>query len=75
MAEQAIRGGVADILPLISAADKPGSDCMAEWERVLVVAGMNTAELGIDQQTLNSMEPSKRSELVLQKRVEALRSY
>jgi tRNA nucleotidyltransferase (CCA-adding enzyme) len=74
MAEQAIRGGVADILPLVSKADKPGNGCMGGWERALAVARMTTAELGIDPQAMDLLEPSKRSGLVLQKRVEALRS-
>lgn len=73
MAGQAIRGGVADILPIVSAADKAGNDCRGEWQKVVAVARMNSAELGIDPQILNLMQPAKRSELVLQKRVEILK--
>ncbi len=74
MAQQAIRAGITDLVPLISGADKPGNNCMEGWERAVAVAGMNTADLGIDPLTIEMMKPSKRSEFVLQKRVEALKS-
>jgi tRNA nucleotidyltransferase (CCA-adding enzyme) len=74
MAGQAIRDRVAEILPLVSAADKQGRDFRGEWERALVVARMNTAELGIDPKALELLEPVKRSGFVLQKRIEALKA-
>jgi len=74
MAEQAIRSGVADILPLISGADKPENDCSEAWGKAVTVAGLNMSELGVDTQALELLEPSERSGFILQKRVEALKS-
>jgi tRNA nucleotidyltransferase (CCA-adding enzyme) len=73
MAEQAIKGGIADILPLVSAADKPGGQPMAGWENVIRIAGMSTRELGIDQEKLENMSVGNRPAFILQKRVDALR--
>jgi tRNA nucleotidyltransferase (CCA-adding enzyme) len=73
MAEQAIKAGVVDILPLVSAADKPAGLPMASWGDAVQVARMNTVELGIDQEKLAAMPIEKRPDFILQKRVEALR--
>jgi len=74
MTEQSIRNGIAVILPLISAADKREPEFSAEWEKAVTVARMNTAELGIDPEALALLKPSKRSGIILQKRIEALKS-
>ena len=73
MAEQAIRSGIVDILPLVSAADKPGGQPMAGWDDAVLVAGMNTRELGIEHEKLETMPIGNRLAFILQKRVAVLR--
>ena len=73
MAEQAIKAGILDILPLVSAADKPGNQPIAGWDDAVRIAGMSTRELGIDQEQLESMPIENRPSFILQKRVDALR--
>jgi tRNA nucleotidyltransferase (CCA-adding enzyme) len=73
MADQAIKAGIVDILPLVSASDKPGNMLMAGWDDAIRVAGMNTQELGIDQEKLATMPIENRQAFILQKQVEALR--
>jgi len=73
MAEQAARGGIAEMLPLITAADKPGNDIAAQWGVALGVAAMNMAALGIDLEQLNLIKPEKRSGFILQKRIEFMK--
>ena len=74
MAEQAIKAGIADILPLISAGDKPGGVPMVDWDDAVRVVDMNTRELGIDQEKLEVMPIENRASYILQKRVDSLRS-
>ncbi len=73
LAEQAIKAGIAEILPLISAADKPGGLPMAGWDTVVRVAGMNSGELGIARGVLETLPLRDRTPLLLQKRVAVLR--
>jgi tRNA nucleotidyltransferase (CCA-adding enzyme) len=73
MAEQAIKVGIVGILPLVSAADKPGGLPMAGWDNAVHVAGMSTREMGIDQEKLEAMPIENRPPFILQKRVEVLR--
>ena len=73
MADQAIKAGIADILPLVSAADKPGIQLIAGWDNAVRIAGMSTRELGIDQEQLESMPIENRHSFILQKRVDVLR--
>ncbi len=73
MADQAIKGGIVDILPLVAAADKPGGLSMAGWEDAVRVALMSTRELGIDQEKLENMPIGNRPAFILQKRVAMLR--
>jgi tRNA nucleotidyltransferase (CCA-adding enzyme) len=72
LASQAIKAGIAQILPKVSAADKQGRGGMAGWDMVLQVCRMGSAELGIDQRQLEAIQPLKRGEFLLQKRVELL---
>lgn len=72
LADQAIKAGIERILPQVSAADKQGTGVMAGWERVLEIARMGSAELGIDQEQLEAMPPLRRGNFLLQKRVELL---
>lgn len=74
MADQALKAGIADILPLVSAADKTGGREPGEWREALRIAGMSSTELGIDPQGLERMQPSKRTGHILQKRVETFRA-
>lgn len=73
IAGQAERNGIAQLLPLISMADKPGNDISAEWRELLTVATMNMAALGIDSEKLSSMRSGKQADYILQKRVEFLK--
>ena len=74
MADQALKGGIADILPLVSAADKAGGMEPGEWREALRIAGMSSAELGIDLQSLERMQPTKRAAHILQKKEEEFRA-
>ena len=73
MAEKAIKAGIVEILPIVSAADKPSSLLMKGWNNAVKVARMNTQQLGIDTNKLESMPIENRMPLVLQKRVEVFR--
>jgi len=73
VAQQAAKGGIGELLPLISAADKPGNDITGAWQQLLAVAMMNLADLGIDAEKLHMLQPEKRSEFLLQRRVEFLK--
>lgn len=73
MAEQAAKGGITGILPLVCAADKPGEQPPAGWDDAVRIIGMSTLELGIDQQKLEAMPIGSRPPFILQKRVEVLR--
>jgi tRNA nucleotidyltransferase (CCA-adding enzyme) len=74
VAGQALKAGIADILPLVSAADKAGGREPGEWRAALRIAALSSAELGIEPQTLERMQPSTRTGLILQKRVEQFRA-
>ena len=74
MADQALKGGIAEILPQVSAADKAGGSEPAEWREALRIAAMSSEELGIDLQSLERVQPSKRTAHILQKRVEQFRA-
>jgi tRNA nucleotidyltransferase (CCA-adding enzyme) len=73
MVEQAIKGGIVTILPLVAAADKADSVPMTGWDDAILVAGMSTREMGIDQGKLEAMPIRNRPDFILQKRVEVLR--
>lgn len=73
MAEQAAKGGIARILPLVCSADKPGGFPLAGWDDAVRIARMDTLELEIDQQKLEAMPIGSRPPFILQKRVEMLR--
>jgi tRNA nucleotidyltransferase (CCA-adding enzyme) len=83
LADQALKAGIANILPLVSAADMASGRIMVGWDKVLEVMALTTTELGIDPRLfavadprgdISPLPPEKRSELIMQKRVEALRS-
>jgi len=72
-AEQAIKAGVAKILPLISTADKADVLPITGWYDAIQIALMSTQELGIDLKKLESMHIKSRPSYILQKRVDAYR--
>ena len=73
-AEQAIKAGIAGILPMVSAADKGTTGEPVEWRAALQVAGMSAGDLGIDLDRLKEMQPSKRGDYILQQRIRRFRS-
>jgi tRNA nucleotidyltransferase (CCA-adding enzyme) len=73
VAEQALKAGIVEILPLVAAADKPGGLPMAGWSETVRVAGMNSRELGIDQVKLEAMPAKNRPSFILQQRVKILK--
>jgi len=73
-AEQALKGGIAGILPLVSAADKADTRPPGDWLEAVRVAGLTTAELGIVPARLDEMPPGKRAEFIFQKKVQNFRA-
>lgn len=74
MAEQARKGGITDILPVVSAADKPGNAIPDQWYQAVGIAAMNTSQLKIDVNRISTMLIEQRAGFVLQKKVEMLRN-
>jgi tRNA nucleotidyltransferase (CCA-adding enzyme) len=72
-AEQALKAGIAGILPLVATADKPNGLKTDEWKMAVRVAVMTTAELGVDMERIEAMPEDKRPAFILQRRVEVLR--
>ncbi|MDD2851208.1 MAG: HD domain-containing protein [Desulfuromonadaceae bacterium] len=73
MALQAGKAGITRILPLVTAADKPGSAPISGWSHALSVASMNCSDLGVDPGKLEAVPHNKRAVYIMQKRVELLR--
>jgi tRNA nucleotidyltransferase (CCA-adding enzyme) len=73
IAEQVIKAGVVEVLPLVSAADKQGGVPMEGWDDAVWIAGMSSRELGIDQEKLEAMPIKNRQAYVLQNRVDLFR--
>lgn len=73
MTGQAIKAGIVEILPLVAAADKADNPPMTGWDVAVRIAGMNTRELGIDQDKLEAMPVKYRAAYILQKRIGVLR--
>ena len=78
LAEEAVRGGVAVILPLVCAADKPDGSGMPGWGEAVRIVRLPAAALGIDPRLLAAvpvagvvpLPPDRRSSFIHQKRVE-----
>ncbi|SJZ80389.1 tRNA nucleotidyltransferase (CCA-adding enzyme) [Trichlorobacter thiogenes] len=75
IAEQARKAGISLILPVVSAADKPGNSTPAQWFQALEVAAMNSTQLGINVEQLEAMQEKHRPDFILQHRIRLLRSY
>jgi tRNA nucleotidyltransferase (CCA-adding enzyme) len=73
LAEQALKAGIASILPLVCSADKGRDVNMTGWDNAVRVARMSATELGINPTQMETMAPGTRPDLILQKRVEMLR--
>lgn len=73
IAEGAIRGGIAEILPLLTAADWPEGPGMPDWTLALIAARQSGAQLNITPEQIESLTAEKKKSLILQKRVESLR--
>jgi tRNA nucleotidyltransferase (CCA-adding enzyme) len=74
IADQARKGGIAAILPIVAAADKPGNRIPEQWPQALAIAAMNSAQLGLNADRIPAMPIEQRAGFVLQKKVELLRS-
>ncbi len=72
VAEKALKSRTDLLLPLLAAADKPGS-VLDGWEDTLCCAALNAEALGLSQAELDARPPQERRALLLQKRVERLR--
>ena len=75
IADQAHKAGISLILPIVSAADKPGNSTPDQWLQALEIATMNSAQLGIDKDQLETMQAKHRPDFILQHRIRLLRSY
>lgn len=75
IAEQARKAGISQILPVVSAADKPGNSTPVQWFQTLEVTAMNSTQLGIDRDQLEAMQEKHRPDFILQHRIRLLRSY
>jgi tRNA nucleotidyltransferase (CCA-adding enzyme) len=73
IAEGAIKGGIAEILPQLTAADWPEGPGMPDWSIALAAARLSSAQLGISAEQLEKLAPTEKGALILQKRVEYLR--
>lgn len=74
LAEQATKAGITDLLPLVSQADKPGAEPVGhQWRLCLEIISLTTAALGIDQKPLSILQPQALRDLILDRRVQALR--
>ena len=82
LAEDAVRGGVARILPLVTGADRNEGDGMTGWDRAVEIVQLTTAALGIDPRLLTTfptdgvvpLRPDQRQAFLHQKRVELFRA-
>lgn len=73
-AEKAFKAGIAEILPLVAAADKASGTELHGWPDALKIATLTTTELGIDTAALAKIPPGKRADRIFQVRVERLRT-
>lgn len=73
MAGQAVKAGIEEILPLVSAADKLDAAGHEGWRDAVRISGLTTSELGINPAGLEAIKAGKRGDYILQKRVELFR--
>lgn len=77
LAEQAKRVAIADLLPVVSKADKTDAAplLLQQWQACLEIINLTTAELGIEQDQRNTLTPQGLHNLILDRRIQALRGY
>lgn len=74
-AEQALRAGIRELLPLVAAADKNEDQHQPDgWEAAVNLAGLATDELGISHAELDAVEPERRRDMIRQRRVDMYRA-
>lgn len=73
IAAGAIKGGITEILPQLTAADWPEGPGMPDWPIALAAARLSSAQLGIAAEQLEQLAPAEKESLILQKRIEYLR--
>lgn len=73
IAAGAIKGGISEILPQLTAADWPEGPGMPDWPLALAAARLSSAQLGIGAEQLERLAAKEKGSLILQKRVEWLR--
>lgn len=74
VAEQALKAGIAGLLPLVAQADQPGAGPTAQqWRLCLDAMHLTTAELGISQEQLSGLRPQALRDLILNRRIQKLR--
>lgn len=73
IAAGAIKGGISEILPQLTAADWPEGPGMPDWPLALAAARLSSVQLGISAEQLERLLPAEKESLILQKRVEYLR--
>ena len=81
VAEQAVRAGVAGLLPLVAAADKGEGGPLPGWEEAVRIVGLSTVALGIDPRLFSALpvdgiiplHSTQRPAFIHQKRVELFR--
>ncbi len=75
LAQQAQKAGIADLLPLVAQVDKPGATSTArQWQLCLDIINLTTVGLGIDRTRLHNLQPQALRDLILDRRVQALRA-
>jgi tRNA nucleotidyltransferase (CCA-adding enzyme) len=72
MAEQAIKAGIVDILPLVAAADKAGTLEPVQWRRTVEIASLSATSLDIDLDKLSLIATNKRADFILQAKIKIL---
>ena len=73
IAAGAIKGGISEILPQLTAADWPEGPGMPDWPIALAAARLSSTQLGISAEQLERLTAPEKGALILQKRVEYLR--
>jgi tRNA nucleotidyltransferase (CCA-adding enzyme) len=76
LAERALRGGIGEFLPLLTAADRGNGLPAEEWSRALEAASAPPVDLGVDPTLLSgpgALPPRARAELVRQARIRLLK--
>lgn len=74
LADQAIKAGIDEVLPLVARADKATDNDPATWADALRVGRLSTAELEIPPAQLAGMPTGQRAAFIRHKRVQLFRA-